>query len=201
MTPYFWVIPQATVSSLMFMENIIKVDSLPTACRLRTRRPQGVPSPARGRSPTCATAAGGSRRRKHTGAAGRPGLPTRARRTQTYRNWQDPRLPGAVSPVLPAPVQSLCSRRHPKKPNCRRFSTREGGRKGAGRMCTCAEWAPGPVPRVLRGRPIGLRLHFPWNFETAGSNFRSVSSSIGELGRENWIWPLETFPESPDIVD
>lgn len=109
-TLFLRVIPQAIVSSLVFMENIIKVDSLPTACSFRTRRPQGVPSPDRGRSPTCATEAGGSRRRKHTGwgkgrPAGKfPGLLTRARRIQTYRNWQDPRPPGAVSPVLPVPV-------------------------------------------------------------------------------------------------
>lgn len=149
----------------MFVENIfIKVNALLTACSLRTRRPRGVPSPDKGRSPSCATEASGNRGLKHTGRGeGRirqeiPGTSSRASCTQTYRLWQGPRPPGAVFLALPPPVQSLHSRKQPKKPRSCPFSTKERNKGG----CALAQKkAPSPVPRVLCGKPITFKTTFP----------------------------------------
>lgn len=144
----FWVIPQATVSSLMFMENIIKVDSLPTACRLRTRRPQGVPSPARGRSPTCATAAGGSRRRKHAGAAGRADPPANSQDIPLAHAAHKPtgtgRTPGLPEPC-PQYSQPQCKASAPADTQRSRIAVvfqreKAGGKELAG--CALAQNEP-----------------------------------------------------------
>ena len=109
-TLFLRVIPQATVSSLIFIGNILKkADSLLTGCSPRTWRPCGAPSPDGERSPTCISEAGGSGRRKHTRAGGgeaRREIPGTFRSRTLHPNLPDlagpqasrSRVPSALTP-------------------------------------------------------------------------------------------------------
>lgn len=121
---------QATVGSLMFIENIIKADSLSTAHSPSTQSPQEVPSPDRGLSPTCSAEVGGNHPsppptppsaqhrgwRRGESAGSFLELPPGFSRTQTYPTWQSPTLREAVSPVLSPPARSLYSPTDLRKP-------------------------------------------------------------------------------------
>lgn len=130
----------------MFVENIFtKVNALLTACSLRTRRPRGVPSPDKGRSPSCATEASGNRGLKHTGSGGGEDPPGNSgdfvsRKLHTNLpalagpQASRSRVPSAPTPSAKPPLPQTA-----KEAEILSFFNQ---RKKQGWMCACAEKGP-----------------------------------------------------------